>query len=74
MFAYSLVQEIPDLEEDYKNSVLKIMSWNSLMVEQVKDLALSLLRLGSLLWCSFNPWPGNSECHGHRKKKILNVF
>ena len=25
----------------------------------VKDLAFSLLRLGSLLWLRFNRWPGN---------------
>ena len=28
------------------------------MAEQVKDLALSLQRLRSLLWCRFHPWPG----------------
>ena len=25
----------------------------------VKDLVLSLLWLRSLLWCRFDPWPGN---------------
>ena len=29
------------------------------MVQQVKDLVLSLQWLGSLLWHSFDPWPGN---------------
>ena len=29
------------------------------MAQQVKDPALSLLGLGSLLWCGFHPWPGN---------------
>ena len=30
------------------------------VAQQVKDLALSLLWLRSLLWCcGFNPWPGN---------------
>ena len=29
------------------------------MVQQVKDLALSLQWLGSLLWLGFYPWPGN---------------
>ena len=29
------------------------------MVQWVKDLALSLLWLGSLLWCQFKPWPRN---------------
>ena len=30
------------------------------MVQWVKDLALSLLRLGWLLWCGFGHWPGES--------------
>ena len=29
------------------------------MVQQVKDLALSLQWLRSLLCCGFDPWPGN---------------
>ena len=29
------------------------------MAQQVKDLALSLLWLGSWLWCGFYPLPGN---------------
>ena len=29
------------------------------MVQWVKDLALSLPWLWSLLWLGFNPWPGN---------------
>ena len=33
--------------------------WNSLMVQWVKNLAWSLQCLGSLLWCGFDPWPGN---------------
>ena len=30
---------------------------SSLMAQQVKDLVLSLLWFGSLLWCVFDPWP-----------------
>ena len=30
-----------------------------LMAQQVKDPTLSLLWLGSQLWCGFDPWPGN---------------
>ena len=30
------------------------------MVQWVQDPELSLLRLGSLLWCGFDPWPGNA--------------
>ena len=29
------------------------------MAQRVNDLALSLQWLESLLWCSFDPWPGN---------------
>ena len=29
------------------------------MAQQVKDLALFLLWLGSLQWGRFDPWPGN---------------
>ena len=29
------------------------------MVQQVKDLVLSLLWLGLLLWCGFSPWLGS---------------
>ena len=27
------------------------------VVQQVKDLALSLQQLRPMLWCEFNPWP-----------------
>ena len=30
-----------------------------LRAQWVKDTALSLLQLGSLLWHGFSPWPGN---------------
>ena len=32
---------------------------SSLVVHWLKNLALSLLQLGSLLWHRFEPWPGN---------------
>ena len=35
----------------------------------VKDPGLSLLWLGSLLWCGLSPGPGTSICHGGKKKK-----
>ena len=36
----------------------------------VKDLALSLLWLRSLLWCGFDPWPGHfSMAQAQPKKK-----
>ena len=32
---------------------------SSLVAQQLKDLVLSLQQLRSLLWHSFNTWPGN---------------
>ena len=32
---------------------------SSLVSQRIKDLALALQRLRSLLWLEFNPWPGN---------------
>ena len=34
-------------------------SRSSLVAQRVKDLALSLLWLGSLTWLGFDLWPGN---------------
>ena len=40
------------------------------MVQRVKAVALSLQRLGSLLWFGFKPWPGErSHAVGVAKKK-----
>ena len=44
------VGPVPALEMDL---------WSSRVAQWVKDLALSLLWLGLLLWCRFDPWPGN---------------
>ena len=47
----------------------------SLVVQWVKGLGLSLQQLGSLLWCRFDPWPGNF--HGcsppppEKKRKLM---
>ena len=42
----------------------------SSLVQQVKDLALSLQWFGSLLWHRFNPWPQNfHKLHMWPKKK-----
>ena len=49
----------------------KIPYWISLMAQQVKDPALSLLFLVSLVWCGFDPWPGELlHASGTVKKKI----
>ena len=41
--------------------LFKKTSWNSLVAQWVKDLALSLLWLGLLLWHEFNSWPRNFQ-------------
>lgn len=41
---------------------------NSLVLQQVEDLELSLQRLGLLLWCGFDPGPGTSTSAGAVKK------
>ena len=43
---------------------------SSLMAHQVKDPALSLQRLGSLLWCRFKPWPWKLHILWRQTKKI----
>ena len=43
--------------------------WSSLVAQQVKNLALSLLCLGSLLRCSFTPWLRTSACHRRGQNK-----
>ena len=37
------------------------MMGSSLVAQWVKDLALSLQRLGWLLWLKFNAWPGRGQ-------------
>ena len=39
------------------------------MVQQVKDLALSLQQLRSLLWSRFDPWPRNFHMPWVQTKK-----
>ena len=49
------------------------------MGQQVKDPALSLQWLGSLLWCRFDPWPRDFHMpwtwpkQNKRKKKPLKT-
>ena len=40
-------------------SIILRQSRNSLVAQWVKVPVLSLLRLRSLLWCEFDPWPEN---------------
>ena len=51
------------LEYCYK----KRATWNSPVVQQVKDLTWSLQQLGSLLWRGFNPWPMDKR--GKKRKR-----
>ena len=44
------------------------------MKQQVKDPVLSLQQLGLLLWCGFNPWPGNFHMPWVQKKKKKKKF
>ena len=47
-------------KEKTGNSKNKIKTpWSSLVVQQVRDPALSVHQLGPLLWFGFNPRPGN---------------
>ena len=46
---------------------------SSLVVQQVKDLALPLQQLRSLLWRGFNPLPGTPTCRRHSQGKKKNV-
>ena len=48
----------------------------SSFVCQVKDLALSQQWLGLLLWCGFNPWPGDIRMPWmwSKKKKSLQTI
>ena len=42
---------------------------SSLVAWCVKDLTLSLLWLGLLLWCRLVPWPRSSACHEPSQKR-----
>ena len=35
---------------------------------EIKDPMLPHLRLRSNLWCRYDPWPGNTMCHGAERK------
>ena len=42
------------------------------MAQHIKDLVLSLLCLGSWLWCGFDSWPGNFRMLWVQPKKKEN--
>ena len=48
----------------------QILEFSCELLQWVKDLALSLQWLRSLLWCRFNPWPGElpHAMHGWGQK------
>ena len=47
--------------KDFKEKCawLDLHCWSSLVARWVKDPGLPLLWLWLLLWCEFDPWPGN---------------
>jgi len=47
------------LHKEFETVKMNIILERSLMVQWVKDLALSLQWLGFLLWCGLVLWPGN---------------
>ena len=59
---------------DSSNKKYSIRS--SFVVQGVKDLALLLQQLGSLLWHRFDPGLGNSMCYrdGKTKTKTKNIY
>ena len=48
--------------------------WSSLAAQWVKDLALSLPWPGLLLWCRFDPWPGNFHMPQVQNYKTTFLF
>ena len=54
-------------------SFKEISHRRSLVAQQVKDLVLSLLRLVSLLWHRFDPWPENFHITWVQSKRNLNT-
>ena len=43
------------------------------MVQQIKDPALSLQQLASLLWLRFHPWPGHFHVLQAWEKKVAST-
>ena len=54
------------------NFFIKKKKRNPLVSQQVKDPALSLLQLGSLLWHGVSPWPREPPSHAVSKDKNKN--
>ena len=52
-----------------KTKMKNFIFWSLLMVQQVKDLELSLQQPRSLLGRGFNIWPMNFHMPQHHKKK-----
>ena len=50
----------------------KVTGRSSSVAQQVKDPALSLKQLRSLLWCRFDPWPGNLHMPQAQPKRKKN--
>ena len=66
LYLDALTSRVECVGMKYANS--KNCSWSSLVVQQVKDLVLLLL------WCGFDPWPGDMCILREWKKKIVHMF
>ena len=62
-------------DKDVSRAVVCKMHRSFFVVQQVEDLALSLLWLRLLLWHGFKPWPGNIHmlCVAKKKKQQLKI-
>ena len=59
----------PKMKKKKKKNAL---FWSSLVVQQVKDLALSLQWLSSLLWRGLDPWSRDQGAQPKQKYSILS--
>ena len=69
-YSFFVLSHFPVTPHFIKPSIKIQRFWSSLVAQQVKDLALSLL------WCRFDPWPKNSCMLGACPTPILrfNLF
>ena len=66
---------MPRVQKDKKDThTHKVLAWSSLVAQQVKDLALSLQLLRSLLWRRFSPqnfWHASDAAKREKKKAYV---
>ena len=61
LFFEKIIQTYSRMFQQYKGLTVGMKLQSSLVVQWVKDLALSLQQLSCLLWNGFNPWPRNFQ-------------